>query len=144
MDLYRVNIYIYPYRYMLLRRVDKMEKLTNAFKVLSDDTRLRILMLLYSQNLCVCQICGIMKISQPSVSKNLAKLRDMNIVLDTRKEKFIEYSIVRDSKDNAFILNILAQLFDEIDKYPVLLNDYKRIVDKDHFLNLCDNKSSSK
>lgn len=121
-----------------------MDKLTNAFKVLSDDTRLRILMLLYGQDLCVCQICGIMNISQPSVSKNLAKLRDMNIVTDTRKEKFIEYSLLRDRKDNAFLLNILAQLFDEIDKYPVLLSDYERIKDKDHFLNLCDNKSSSK
>lgn len=121
-----------------------MDKLTNAFKVLSDDTRLRILMLLYRQDLCVCQICGILNISQPSVSKNLAKLRDMNIVIDTRKEKFIEYSLVREIQDNIFLLNILSQLHDEIDKYPVLLSDYSRIVDKDHFLNLCDNKLNKK
>lgn len=121
-----------------------MDKLTNAFKVLSDDTRLRILMLLYKQDLCVCQICGILNISQPSVSKNLAKLRDMNIVIDTRKEKFIEYSLVREIQDNIFLLNILSQLHDEIDKYPVLLSDYSRIVDKDHFLNLCDNKIITK
>ncbi len=117
-----------------------MDKLTNTFKVLSDDTRLRMLMLLFRQDLCVCQICGILNISQPSVSKNLAKLRDMNIVVDTRKEKFIEYSIIRDSKYNIFLLNILSQLHNEIDKYPILLSDYERIKDKDHFLNLCDNK----
>lgn len=117
-----------------------MDKLTNAFKVLSDDTRLRILMLLYSQDLCVCQICGILNISQPSVSKNLAKLRDMNIVMDTRKEKFIEYSLVKVNSENILLLNILSQLFDEINKYPVLSSDYERIKDKDHFLNLCDNK----
>lgn len=129
---------------MFIRRVDKMDKLTNAFKVLSDDTRLRILMLLYGQDLCVCQICGILNISQPSVSKNLAKLRDMNIVIDTRKEKFIEYSLMKVNSENIFLLNILAQLFNEIDKYPVLLNDFQRIKDKDYFLNLCDNKLISK
>lgn len=117
-----------------------MNKLTNAFKVLSDDTRLRILMLLYRQDLCVCQICGILKISQPSVSKNLAKLRDMNIVFDTRREKFIEYSLVRESQDNIFLLKILSQLHDDLDKYPILFSDYERIIDKDHFLSLCDNK----
>ncbi len=117
-----------------------MDKLTNTFKVLSDDTRLRILMLLYGQDLCVCQICGILNISQPSVSKNLAKLRDMNIVIDTRKEKFIEYSIVRENQDNVFLLNILSQLSGDLNKYSILLNDSKRILDKDHFLNLCVNK----
>lgn len=117
-----------------------MDKLTNTFKILSDDTRLRILMLLYRQNLCVCQICGILNISQPSVSKNLAKLRDMNIVIDTRKEKFIEYSMVRKNQENIFLLNILSQLHDDLDKYPILLSDYDRIMDKDHYLNLCDNK----
>jgi ArsR family transcriptional regulator len=118
----------------------EMDKLTNTFKVLSDDTRLRILMLLYMQDLCVCQICGILNISQPSVSKNLAKLRDMNIVVDTRKEKFIEYSIVRNNHDNTFLLSILSQLQENIKEYPILFNDNQRIMDKDHFLNLCDNK----
>lgn len=118
----------------------EMDKLTNTFKVLSDDTRLRILMLLYMQDLCVCQICGILNISQPSVSKNLAKLRDMNIVIDKRKEKFIEYSIVRDNHDNIFLMSILTQLQDNFEKYPILLNDNHKIMDKDHFLNLCDNK----
>lgn len=85
-----------------------MYKLINAFKILSDDTRLRILMLLYRHDLCVCQICGILNISQPSVSKNLAKLRDINIVIDTRGEKFIEYSMVRENPDNIFLINILS------------------------------------
>ena len=117
-----------------------MDKLTNTFKVLSDDTRLRILMLLIKQDLCVCQMCGILNISQPSVSKNLAKLRDMNIVVDTRKEKFIEYSIIRDNNDNAFLMSILSQLHNQLERYPILLNDNEKIRDKDYFLNLCENK----
>ena len=54
-----------------------MDKLLNYFKLLSDETRLRIMVLLYHGEFCVCQITGITGISQPNVSKHLARLRDM-------------------------------------------------------------------
>ena len=56
-----------------------MNKLLNYFKVLSDETRLRIMVLLFHNELCVCQLTGITGISQPNVSKHLAKLRDIGI-----------------------------------------------------------------
>ena len=66
-----------------------MSQLINLFKLLSDESRLRIIMMLYHQELCVCQLTGILEISQPTISKNLSKLRDLNLVKDTRKEKFV-------------------------------------------------------
>lgn len=36
-----------------------MNILINFFNELSDETRLRILVLLYHKKLCVCEICGI-------------------------------------------------------------------------------------
>ena len=68
-----------------------MDKLTAIFKILSDETRLRILILLYHQKLCVCQIQGILGESQPKISKHLGKLRDIGLVKDERKEQFIYY-----------------------------------------------------
>jgi ArsR family transcriptional regulator len=44
------------------------------FKVLSDETRLRILILLDRRELCVCEICQILDLSQPKVSRHLAKI----------------------------------------------------------------------
>ena len=70
-----------------------MNNLTNIFKLLSDESRLRIIMMLFHQDLCVCQLTGILNISQPTVSKNLSKLRDLSLVIDTRKEKFVFYSL---------------------------------------------------
>ena len=66
-----------------------MNQLINLFKLLSDESRLRIIMMLYHQELCVCQLTGILELSQPTISKNLSKLRDLNLVKDTRKEKFV-------------------------------------------------------
>lgn len=68
-----------------------MDKLTALFKILSDETRMRILILLYHQKLCVCQIQGILEESQPKISKHLGKLRDIGLVKDERKEQFIYY-----------------------------------------------------
>jgi ArsR family transcriptional regulator len=53
-----------------------MEQSIKIFKILSDETRLRAVMLLAQQELCVCQLSGIMDVSQPKVSQILAKLRD--------------------------------------------------------------------
>jgi len=70
-----------------------MDKLIDFFKVLSDETRLRILVLLYHKKLCVCEICGITGEPQPKISKHLAKLRDMGFVKDERQEQFIFYDL---------------------------------------------------
>jgi Predicted transcriptional regulators len=64
-----------------------MNKLINIFKILSDETRLRIIILLAQEELCVCQISGVLNVSQPKVSKSLSRLRDLNLVIDERKEK---------------------------------------------------------
>ena len=75
-----------------------MNQLTNIFKILSDETRLRILLLLYNEELCVCELSGILNVPQPKISKNLSKLRDMNLVTDIRKEKFVFYSLKTENK----------------------------------------------
>ncbi len=39
-----------------------MEKLVNIFKIFSDETRLRIIVLLAQQELCVCELSGMLDI----------------------------------------------------------------------------------
>ena len=75
-----------------------MNQLTNIFKILSDETRLRIIILLYQEELCVCELSGILDVPQPKISKNLAKFRDMNLVVDERKDKFVFYSLKDENK----------------------------------------------
>lgn len=111
-----------------------MNQLINVFKILSDETRLRIVVLLAQQELCVCQLCGILDVSQPKVSKNLSKLRDMNLVIDDRKEKFVYYRL---KTNNAVLTNTVKNILKGMDEYPQLITDKNRLVDKDKYLNQC-------
>ena len=70
-----------------------MENLTTLFKILSDQTRLRIILLLSQKEFCVCQLCDILEQDQPKISKNLSKLRDLDLVTTERREKFIFYRL---------------------------------------------------
>ena len=63
-------------------------------KSLSDQTRLRSLMLLVHEGeLCVCELTHALDIIQPKISRHLAYLRDMQIVIDKRVGQWIYYSI---------------------------------------------------
>ena len=100
-----------------------MNKLLNYFKVLSDETRLRIMILLFHNELCVCQLTGITGISQPNVSKHLAKLRDIGLVKDERKEQYTFYSL---NIEDQILEEILKKIVDNIEDYPTLKLDIEK------------------
>lgn len=100
-----------------------MEKLTNYFKLLSDETRLRIMVLLYYGEFCVCQLSGITGISQPNMSKHLGRLRDAGLVKDERKEQYIFYSL--DIKEGLF-KSILKDIAENIEDYSTLKLDIEK------------------
>lgn len=63
------------------------------FKLLADASRIRILMLLDRKELCVCQIMGVLGMSQPLVSRNLSLLMKGGYLDDRREGKMIFYSL---------------------------------------------------
>ena len=111
-----------------------MNRLTNIFKLMSDETRLRMIMLLNREALCVCEISGILNIPQPKISQNLSKLRDMNLVEDQRKEKFVYYSL---KKEDKVFSDIIQDIENDLQSYPQLLTDRERISEKDIYLSQC-------
>ncbi|MEW6663552.1 MAG: ArsR/SmtB family transcription factor [Bacillota bacterium] len=70
-----------------------MKKLAEFFRALSDETRLKILHMLSSQEMCVCEIIDRLQMSQPAVSHHLKILRQAGLVNDNRDGKWIYYSI---------------------------------------------------
>jgi ArsR family transcriptional regulator, arsenate/arsenite/antimonite-responsive transcriptional repressor len=113
-----------------------MDKLTDFFKAVSDETRLRVLVLLFHKKLCVCQLCGIMGEPQPKVSKHLGKLRDMGFVKDERVEQFIYYSLKFESQ---MYTNVIQSIADNIQEYPVIKKDIEKVTTADSFLDSCKN-----
>ncbi|HSH34905.1 metalloregulator ArsR/SmtB family transcription factor [Schnuerera sp.] len=100
-----------------------MDKLLNYFKLLSDETRLRIMVLLYHGEFCVCQLTGITDISQPNISKHLSRLRYMGLVKDEKKEQYTFYSLNLEDK---LFADILKKIVENIDNYPVLKLDLEK------------------
>lgn len=113
---------------------NSIKELTNLYKVLTDETRLRIIFLLYMEELCVCEITGILEVPQPAVSRNLAKLRDMGLVTDLRKERFIYYQL---KKEKTVLLDTLHTLQREIETYPQLQEDLDRMKNKAQYTQQC-------
>lgn len=84
---------------------------TDFFKCLSDTTRLDILkMVMVKQNICVCELTEHLQLSQPKISRHLALLRNLSILLDQRKGQWVYYSLNPDLPDWAKdVLKILSK-----------------------------------
>ncbi len=66
-------------------KVDSMRDLMTVIKALADENRVRILLALHDQELCVCQIVELLGLAQSTVSKHVAILHQARL-LDGRKE----------------------------------------------------------
>jgi ArsR family transcriptional regulator len=76
----------------MTRPVIEMETL---FKALADETRLRILGLLLTGEVCVCDIHESLKIPQSKTSRHLAYLRRSGLVETRREGLWIHYRLGR-------------------------------------------------
>ncbi len=77
-----------------------MRSITETFKLLTDELRVRILMLLSRKELSVCQVMGITGASQPLVSRNLALLYRGGFLDERRDGKLRFYRISKDLSGN--------------------------------------------
>lgn len=84
-----------------------LQRASQLLKLLGDRTRLTLMKLLQSHDCCVCEFVEIFKMNQPAISQHLRKLRDIELVLETRKGKWIFYSINESHEDYPFIQSVL-------------------------------------
>jgi ArsR family transcriptional regulator len=71
----------------------KITELERLFQALGDATRLRILGLLLTGEVCVCDIHESLKIPQPKASRHLAYLRKSGLVDTRRQGLWIHYRL---------------------------------------------------
>ena len=81
---------------------NSLKTMTDFFYAFSDDTRLKIIILLSIKPLCVGEIVNVLAINQTTVSHQLKILKSLNIVACDRAGKNIIYYI-----KNASIENVL-------------------------------------
>ncbi|HHN66285.1 MAG TPA: ArsR family transcriptional regulator [Nitrospirae bacterium] len=108
-----------------------MKKVAELFKVLSDVNRLRLLMVLDRKELCVCQLMGIVGLSQPLVSRNLSILSRMGFLEERKEGKLKFYRIKKDMTDEKrAIMELLRSALSDDDVY---LQDIEAVQDCTEF-----------
>ncbi len=103
-----------------------MQELTNTFKALSDETRLRILKLLENGELCVCDIVAALDMVQPKVSFHLATLKEAGFIKDRKQGRWTHYRL---EDSDFFRRSLLLSVFERIPKEAIeedksRLNDF--------------------
>ena len=70
-----------------------LSELADLFKLFGDITRIGILWALSESEMCVCDLCALLKMKQPAVSHQLKNLKLARIVKARRDGKVIYYSL---------------------------------------------------
>ena len=73
--------------------VDRLKNLEQTFQALADQTRLRILALLATGDVCVCHIHESLGLPQPKVSRHLAYLRRAGLVVARKEGLWVHYRL---------------------------------------------------
>lgn len=100
-----------------------MENLLNILKSLSDETRLRIVNLLYEKELCVCDIMEVLGISQTKTSRHLSYLKNAGIVSDRKQAQWVYYSLTSEGKME-FIKSLV---FEQLRQLPQPATDLTKL-----------------
>ena len=104
--------------------VFSMTELNDFFKLASDETRFRIIVLLYQSELCVSELCHILSIIQPNISKHLIKLKDTKFVKTSQSGKYIFYTL---NLSNTEIINFIESIVLNLESYPSLKKDSENL-----------------
>ena len=70
-----------------------LHELADLFKLFGDSTRISILWALSESEMCVCDLCALLKMKQPAVSHQLKNLKQSRIVKARRDGKIVYYSL---------------------------------------------------
>ena len=102
-----------------------MRSLSQVYRALGDETRLRIVALLVHGELCVCHIEKGLGISQPNASRQLGILRAAGIVDYRREGTWVHYFISPNSHE--LIEKQLEFLTKEFGAERTLRSDHARV-----------------
>lgn len=72
---------------------DVLNKLADFFKILGDTTRVKILQALDKNEMCVCDIANVLKMTKSSISHQLSALKKSGIVKSKKIGKEVFYTL---------------------------------------------------
>lgn len=85
-----------------LSNIDRgnLQNLSEIFKLFADETRLRIICSILNRELCVCDLCELLDLSQSAISHQLQLLRSSKLVKYRKEGKQVFYSLEDEHVEN--------------------------------------------
>ncbi len=106
-----------------MNRNDTLEQTLMIIKALADKNRVRAIMILEKQELCVCQIMAVLGLAPSTVSKHMSILHQAGLV-DMRKDgRWHYYRLSAPENEGGITQNFLQYLFDSIKNDPQIKRD---------------------
>jgi ArsR family transcriptional regulator len=99
------------------------------FRALADRTRLRLLNLMGTEEVCVCFFVEILKTNQHKISRHLAYLRRAGIVGVRREGQWVHYRVVEPTDAGA------ARVLNDVLAW--LVNDQEMQRDRERLIKVC-------
>lgn len=93
-----------------------------ALKALAGKARLRIVKLLQSRSLCVCELSHILRISQPAVSRHLKRLMEAGIVAVRQEGWWSSYALRRQAGGAGALICCVRSW---LNRDPIVIGDRK-------------------
>ncbi|MFQ5353317.1 MAG: ArsR/SmtB family transcription factor [Thermodesulfobacteriota bacterium] len=107
-----------------------MRELAKIFQSLSDVNRIRILKMLETRPLCVCEITSVLGLATSTVSRHLSILRDAGFVTDAKEGKWVNYRLA-ESASGPYINKLLPVLKGCLPEDEVVRQDREKVLSVD-------------
>ncbi len=99
---------VHPDRIELARNdafsAQELDRMAQIYKLLGDPSRLKIVLALRRQEMCVCDLAAITGISESGVSHQLRRFKDLELVRTRRDGQVVYYAL--DDEHVALLLDI--------------------------------------
>jgi ArsR family transcriptional regulator len=96
------------------------------FSALADRTRLRLLNLIRTDEICVCFFVEVLKTNQPKISRHLAYLRRAGVVSARREGKWMHYRISEPSEPHA--ARVMREVMEWLAQDEEMQRDRERLI----------------
>lgn len=103
-----------------------MNHLLNVTKALSDPTRLRLLMMLRYEELCLAQLIELLGLAPSTLSKHLSILSDAGLLKKRKDGRWCFYSTIKYTNDT-HLIQIMSATFNSIAHDPQICDDARHV-----------------
>jgi len=113
-----------------------MNEPVDLLKALSDHGRLRILKLLETRSLCVCEITEVIGLATSTISSHLNLLKNSGLIQDEKEGKWINYRLV--SPPDPLFAQLWPLISKRLEQDPVIMADKQKALLIDRY-RICSN-----